>query len=492
MIHALGIFGAGLLVAGAIVSLAAFTTYPQYLFGGDFVHPLLLIKDISLGGSIFEWNSSAALYAFPDWLWSAPIFLPMSPTHAVLLSSFLLFLTVTFAGGLLAKQVSTRPISLTAGVIAYTSVLIMTIWFAGHSILDWLYAYSGSVYIHTGAAAMALACGSLYLTWCWKGGIWRGVTLVILALLTTYSDPLFFIWLCAPCLVASAIFFIRFREWRVAAKGALVFAVGLIALLLEANKPFPSAGRAGLIGTRDESLARTLSFVADGLYAADPILLILAAAVLGSIILAASLTFKRHVEHGRLLTTCLLASMAGAIVLAPIALALIQDISSLRYMIGIIPLLPALLINLTPRLPWTAAALPAAAVVALAIPTTLNLPQRIHHASLDPLIDCLLDRGLTDGMAGYAHAKPLILLSDGAIHVEQVGIHAPTNFSTRLRRERLDGGRFSPDFLILASDVTEEYAIANFGQPEETVNCHESLVWVYGDEGIESPILGQR
>lgn len=461
-------------------TLAAVTHYPAPIFGGDFIHPHLLLLDFVNGGSLYEWRSSAALYAFPDWLLASTILLPMEAPSAVLLSSLLLWISVCLAGGLLSSQVTGR--GFLAASVSYTSLLVISAWLSGQSVLSWLYAFSGTLYIHTGAAFVAMLCAAFFLMCVGSFRWWIFACLVVATMLTTYSDPLFFIWLCAPVAASSVLVSVRFRNPKVLPLGLSVLAAGAVALFAESKKPFPSAGRDILVGTRQESLRVVGEVLSRSLSKWDPLVLVMLIIILVALAVALhSLVVGRGEK--RVAATTLLIAMTGAVLSAPLALGLIRDEASLRYMIAIVPILPVLVLVSSPRWVWPAAAIPALALASVSFLNSYDqISLRIRAASLQPIMECLQKNRLRDGLAGYGYAKPLILLSRGSIHIEQVGQHAPTNFTSRFRNERLDGTPFSPNFLIISSDVPPDYAAATFGEPLHRLQCAGVEILQYGSE----------
>lgn len=459
------------------MALAVSTAYPSWLFHGDFVHPHLLLTDFYAGGTLWDWNNSAAIYAFPDWILAVPALAPISPVIAIFLSSAFILIGSCLAGAYLVKVIR-DGVLMSEATIGVALILILSFFLGSFSRLDWLLAYSGSLYIHTGAALVLLLSCALFLQWLRQDFLVtrQGAALIILVPVTVYSDLIFLAWFCAPAFATSVIVSLKTRSIRQILKGMSVVSLGLISMFVESQKSFPSASREILKGSGTDTLFFVASYTMDGFRRADPLIIFYTVTVALACAWGLYAIMRRWREPRMNDGTILVATVTGAIVSLPLSQGLIRDEASFRYLIALVYLAPVVFSQILPRsgvIVGGLFAIPAVVIAALSSAETVQA--RITQASLSPLIQCLDVNGLSDGFGGYDHAKPITFLSGGRIHVAQTGIHRPTNFSRRLARERLDGSAFEPRFVILGPDISRDMAVQDHGTPDGLLECPSSI-----------------
>ncbi|WIJ24022.1 hypothetical protein [Devosia sp. RR2S18] len=478
------------LLAATLVALAYATAlmsageYPYRLFDGDFVHPFLLVRDLATGGSLFDWVSSAALYAFPDWLFALTALLPIDGRVAIVLASLLLLGAFALAGGLLLG--TALGLTPTPAIILYGAGLVLITLVAGRPI-QWLLNYAASIYIHTGATLMLLVAIGLAAQVLVRGRAPIALpVLCAITVATVYSDPIFLVWFVAPLAATAGLLALVARQPRRLLAPGLVSLLGVAAYLAERVKPFPSS-QAELFAVSPLDAAREFFRVlGEGLADGDGALFAYSLAALVSIVLLLATIgelFARRSVSERQVQTLLLTLSTLAVLVLPILVGAIDHPSKLRYMIAIVYLAPLLLLPPPLRLLRAGRLRLLAGGVGLALgvlalwlsPSLLTAFRTGQHA---PLIACLEQRGLTDGYADYDYAKSVIFLSGGAIHLSQAGLNTHINFTARWRDRRTDGEPFRPNF-VLTANLPADY-LERFGTPDEIMACPgDHQVWIY-------------
>lgn len=465
-------------------ALVASGEYPYRLFDGDFVHPFLLVRDLASGGSLFDWLSSAALYAFPDWFFALTALLPMPGRATAIVTSILLIGAFAFAGGQLLRPYL-RSASAAQAIVLYGVGLVVITLIAGLPI-QWLLNYAASLYIHTGAALLLLVSiwlGRMALSL--ERPVFTTIALSLTSAATIFSDPIFLPWFTVPFLAAAAILALATGSARLLVGPAVVFLLSVLAFLAERFKPFPSV-EAPLFAVDPLSSAREFARVMfEGLRDGDGALYAYTLAGLLSLVLLIRTVlalFRSRSTTPVLAQNLLLALSTLAIIVLPIIAGAIDHASKLRYFIALVYLAPVLLMApLLPALsrvsPRHMAAVASVSLFALLVVLSPGLARAFQTGQHAPLIACLDARGLSDGYADYDYAKSVMFLSDGRIHLSQAGWNTRVNYTSRWRDRRMDGTPFAPNFVI-TKNLSEDY-LARFGPPDEVLPCPDNPVWVY-------------
>ena len=480
---------AAVFTALAYASALSLREYPFRLYDGDFVHPHLLLRDFASGGSIFDWSSSAALYAFPDWLFALTALLPIDSRLAIQLSSLILLTALIYAGGRIVRTYMVGAATWQAAIfygLAITGVTLIGGW-----PIQWLIDYAASIYIHTGATLILLLsipyARDLFLG---RDRTRNTVVLSILCLLTTFSDPIYLVWFAGPLILTAA----ATRSTASTGYATIIAGAGILAFIAERLKPFPSAEASLFIASPWEALEILFFQIQQGLEVNNVALIIYILAGLSAFAtLVVSFWSTTRMPTERSLQDLLLASATVIAILLPVVAGAIDHGSKIRYMIPIVYLAPLLVLSALlflaegrrlQRFTPVAVGL-LALVLALYGPRFYDEIQSGQHADL---IACLDEHKLTDGHAHYDFAKAIIVLSDGRIHLSQTGYSGGINFSRRLHSHKLNGMPLVPNFVIADRLTPEE--LAPFGQPASVITCADTEIWLLDTSGQAAlPIL---
>ncbi|SFV33010.1 hypothetical protein SAMN05216456_1848 [Devosia crocina] len=481
------------LLCGAVyfALLAQWGPFPTRLFDADFIHPHLIVRDLAHGGNLFQWSNSAALYAFPDWLFALTALLPLDSHAAALVSSILLTTGLALTGGMLINQYLALTLPQAIAVYALMLIALRT---TASRVIVWLLEYGASVYIHTGATLCVMA--SIILARGIFGGRRPGryaVAISIIGGAAIYSDPLYFPWFTAPLLATAIIVATLSRKVAPLLAPLCIAAIHGAVFILERIKPFPS--HASELFTVDSLTAARFigEAVVEGVTLLDLTMVLYATAlplsvallVVSCVSLKMSGRIAPHVAQDMILGLATL-----SVISLPVVFGVIDHASKLRYVIALVYLVPVLLVRVIAR-PTTAPRLErlsrwAPALIAiLAVPLAPSLFETFRVRPYNELITCLEAHSLTDGYADHDFAKPLIFLTDDVVHLAQVGHGGNTNFSNRWRGERIDGGSFQPNF-VLTDKLAPEH-LAQFAQPHTIIRCGSSDAWIYDTSSIVAP-----
>ena len=490
---------AGLLLTFLILALVSTIAWIEsksgdgHFLNADLVQPYLLMHDVVRDPTaLAAWGLSPANFAFPDCLVAGVLALLKIPLAAMPLwyAGFILAGYVLAIGTLIMIATGIR---LTTGLMA-AGVQIAAVLMAGFALSPTVggtfsiflavnFMHTGSIFsgLFTLVAVSALGTRSRHPVVL--------LALCLLALAAAFSDALYIVWFLIPPIIAWWGY-----AWRQGVPGQyrrclLVFGAGVAgAVLSHLLLPSPRFGAPnyGRMIRVWYDLIILSPARGDWLTFASAMLSLAMVAV--GVAVVGRLWEKRPVSRLEFVLL-LLAGVQIASFAAPIIAGRLQDYGELRYSLPIF-IVPYIWLTIVVtdatarvgrlRLPRLVLLLPLAVVLVAAGPQSIAASEQLGTSS--PLVTCLLNAGLTDGLSDYWHAKPLIFESNYAISIEQLAPDATIlrdNYNGRWFSLKADGsGPVAPTFVVI-DGLDQTAAAARYGTPARTLNCPGSTVWVY-------------
>lgn len=466
----------------------------------DLVQPYLVTEDLlSAPSAFFTWRHSPSPYVFPDMLIAGVLVsLPLAPGWMmVLYGTALLTGYALSAGWILSRATETGyrgSILVFVGCLLSLTVAAALLPGSGRALSLLLMLFAP--FIHTGAVFSALlALVLLERVLRIPGSPLTSVLLVLLVLVSSFSDALFAAWFVLPALL---VLWLKARATR----GAVPFMLMAVLFLataasIAAERIFHGikAGNPLRLDTILGSADMVWNDVASAAATPDWILIVLLVAI-GAICITGARAIRRSFQRRQMpFSDALAVFMAASVLfglLAPIVTSTYEMDAHLRYLV-FLPLLAILKIALALSRALSAGrvvqALPVlliSAVFLATVPTAFSTAKTLGNRT--ELETCLAGRGLDTGLSSYWWAKHLIFLSDRRIHLVQIkpdGDRDKYNYNRAWFERRADDkSPILPDFILMTGlngDSIEE----RFGPPADIVRCAGKAVWVY--DGLTLP-----
>jgi len=464
-------------------------------FTSDLVQPYLVIEDLlSNPASFFTWRHSPSPYVFPDMVIAAAlVVLPLSTKWmGILYGTALLTGYILAAGSLIGR--ATKIDSRDAGFL-FALCLLMVVVAAnalGGQLTSWFLPTLFAPFIHTGALLVTLiAMILLERILRVPGSTAAKALLLLLVLVTSFSDALFVVWFVLPALIvlwlcARACQSTPPRALMVSLFGAAAIAVAAERIFhgIKAGKPLrlDTIMRAAetLWNSALDAIVRP-DWIFTGLLAITLIILLSGAVSLGRS------ARRREMPFADTLAIFLAVSVVLG-VLAPILTSYFQEQSHWRYLL-FLPLFAVLkMAIILSRLVKAGRYLSAVPAGALALALLIIAPTAYGAAmAREPrtgLETCLDARDLTTGLGDYWVAKRLMFLSGRKFHIVQLkwdGRLDTYNYNRDwFSRRADDGSAIEPNFIIIRGLVAERIR-DKFGAPGNTLPCAGTEIWLYDD-----------
>lgn len=462
-------------------------------FSSDLVQPYLVVGDfLSDASAFYTWQHSPSPYIFPDMFIAAGlVLLPISPKWMSILYSTTLFAGYTMAGGWLVSRTTMtgRRDALLIFALCLLAVLLAANALGGQ-LTDGLSLTLLAPFIHTGAVLSTLIA-MLLLEKIMRapGSLWANFLLILLVIISTFSDALFAAWFVLPAMIVLWLQAMANRirtPWLLMA--ALFTSAGTAIAIertfhgIKAGKPLRSELMFQAAETLWESVKSTIA-------SPDWIFVILLAFTAG-ILLSGVKSLHRSLQRSEMpfpaVLDVLLAFSVILGLLAPILTSYFQEQAHWRYLL-FFPLFAVLKMALTlSRLSiaqhtgnWIPAFIAAAAMALMApfaYSTAMAPDMHSEHER------CLTSRGLSTGFGDYWVAKRLMYLSARRIHVVQIkadGKRDTYNYNGGWFTHRADDkSPFLANFIIM-SGLDPEHIKERFGEARETMQCGGSEIWLY-------------
>lgn len=464
-------------------------------FTSDLVQPYLVIEDfLSNPASFFTWRHSPSPYVFPDMVIAAAlVVLPLSTKWmGILYGTALLTGYILAAGSLIGR--ATNLDSRDAGFLFALCLLIVVVAAnaLGGQLSPWLLPSLFAPFIHTGALLVTLiAMILLERILRVPGSAAAKALLLLLVLVTSFSDALFMVWFVLPALI---VLWLRARACQSTPPRALMVSLfGTAAIAIAAERIFHGikAGKPLRLDTIMRATETLWNSALDAVTRPDWVfacLLAVTAAILWSGVVSLRRTYRRRAMPFADALAIFLATSITLGVLAPVLTSYFQEQSHWRYLL-FLPLFAilkmALLLSGLIAPMQIGRALVAFAMMAA---TALMIPAAYSAAAApEPrtgLERCLDAQGLTTGLGDYWIAKRLMFLSGRRFHIVQLkwdGRPDTYNYNRDwFSRRADDGSAIEPNFIIIRGLVAERIR-DKFGAPGNTLPCAGTEIWLYDD-----------
>lgn len=461
-------------------------------YNSDLLMPYLIVQDaLKDPRALEQWTYSPALYIFPDWFIAALFILLKIPNKLLpIFYSAFLFTALSSIIGALIVRLSNTSFWIAVSVASISLLIdgLFTLAFPKDILSYYLFAWTGSPYIHSGALLMTLiGCYCLLRSWAKApNSIMNLIMLALIVFLSSVSDFIFVVWFVAPASLLCLLLY-RFNRDKFSWKLLFTIVVPAIgALLMESlisGKPLQA--RAHHTGSVSLWITDLYHLFMTGDY-----VMLMIVGVNALLLMRTAYLLYRACKGRPLSNLMMLEILLGFICLfgltAPLALNLYRGLPLWRYFL-ILTILPPLWLTLL--LSMRLKALSNKKIMGgciLGILVLLNammdskaLQSLSHLQSLTPLEACLIKEGLKTGYSDYWNAKSLIFSTERQIHTIQLLGSTPYHFAFNKDwfKKRADSqGDFEPNFVILENLNASEIRQA-FGNPDSIIKCQDKVIW---------------
>jgi len=467
----------------------------RVIYNSDLVHPYLLIGDlINDPNSLYAWYYSATLYVFPDWLLTAAVLTTGAPSAWLpLIYGAMNMALFSLAGGAVIAATG-RPDMVAGSWMMALFLFVLGWWVIAVPLPEAIsirnYSQIPAPYVHTGAALATLLASALFLRQLFgQPGIAVAAVLVAITIVSSFSDPLFFVWFACPAYIAGLLYAWATGRGKVIGFVGLIAVTGLLGMGIEPllrDVPLLPEG-----ASLDRSLAVLRESLALSISQVDLPILLLLVLTLALLVRGAFLSvqmLQRKVPSRDDVLEVLLAGICSSAILAPFAANMIFDIGSWRYFIILMVVQPLWLAHLAIRGLNTAgmnryvALIP---VVLLAYCAVIAIPSygaAKRLAGPGSILRCIEAEGRTAGLGDYWTAKELMFLSDRQIHIVQVnnlGLPRRWNYNERWFSVRADNGAPLRLDFIVPKRLDSGSMLKVFGSPDRITECGGEELWLY-------------
>jgi hypothetical protein len=465
------------------------------IYNSDLLMPFMVTRDIlHEPASLLDWNLSAALYAFPDWILAGALQASPLPRMVWPLAygGFLLAAHGFCIGWMLVEMRTTRSVPATLlGTTLIAAVFLasnMTRLGFGGTYLKFVCA----PYIHSGSLFSGLILIPLLARFLHGESDCRrlaAISATLLIALATYSDLSFVPWFAAPVCLG---FLIMPTRLPFGSKLGAIFGlaiVGIAAAALDHRLRQTSTGVSDVPPDINHSLDVCQQLLKTSLAQGQwqlwlPVLL--AFVMLGrAVVLTCTPRDRAHARQDSLEVSLIFATIASMLV--PVLMGIAIHESRLRYFLPVL-LLPYVWVlalasrwNTSRREPW----LSAASVVfwlgcIMLIPRGLAAINTITKA--DTLSARLASLGLKAGYGDYWTCKRTMFETNYAVHclpINVLGKPNKVNYNSRWFVRRGDeGGAILPTFVV-TTRLDEKIIRGLFGDPASVTHFNQEKIWLY-------------
>lgn len=471
------------------------------VYNADTLHPFLLANDmLATIDSYFDWFHPPALFLLPDLPFATVAILTgaSGSQQPVVYAALVLILSCTVIGFILN---TVRGVNLVLAVLysiaIYTFIFLLSLTGNFNGVGSTTVAFLGSPYVRSGAVLSAL-----FALWLFSKFLFSGkylALLVLFSIVMVFSDPIFIVFFCVPAIGVLIFKALIERSLFTTIPPTLLAIATLLAFYLELtvhhtrdNSNYLSSDRTyldSLMNLLDRELGAILSgdMLWVSLFCFSLIILV------SSTISLYKLAFN-HVSKTQSRAHYLNIFFGAAIVvvyLAPLILKRDHSVTEVRYILVLIPYVFVwVALNTVPlfenllKLNSSIGRATFSVIAFLTIGSTIGSVAKL--AKPDPVISCLLEKGLSAGLSDYWNAKNLMLTSDYALHIVAIrpeGHPFLWNTNKTWYEKRVDENRpavfnfylFKPNG---ESEAAEIFA-TSFGQPNEVTECGRYTVWIY-------------
>lgn len=458
--------------------------YGPLFYNSDLVHPYLLAADLLHDPrSWLSWTSPPAPFIFPDiFLASAIALLGLPPAMQPIVYGGSLFALCSMAIGLIVGEVKLGHLgrgTLTAGICLGAAILAS--FDAGGWGASRVAPFVLAAFIHSGAVMSYLFALWLLLKALrphTSAAVY--LSLSLLCLLATISDPIFAVWFSVPALCLCVVTLVRRSVMPALFTSA---SVGLPTVMGYGASKWLSFSQgeyitASGIGWRN-SLRALAGEIAAAACNADLYLVatLIAMAALG---VSATVLIWQPSMRGdqRSQTIVLLAGTCVCSVAAPVALGLFNGAATWRYcsiLFMVLPLIGAIHSHRWIGSVRSSALFGSAAAVCFVALATTRFAEH-SSASMPELAECIRPEENGTVIGDYWTAKRNIFLSDRQILVQQVGLDGMPQF-WNYNDDWFEGPMPAKSIFIKGLDPS---LIRNrFGEPASKKTCAGSELWTY-------------
>lgn len=467
-------------------------------FTSDLVQPYLVIEDLLLNpASFFTWRHSPSPYVFPDlFIAAALVPLPLSPKWMGIGYATVLLTGYILATGALIGR-ATKIDSRDAGFLFALCLLIVVVATnaLGGELTSWLLPTLFAPFIHTGALLVTLIAMILLerILRVPESAAAKALLLLIV-LVTSFSDALFVVWFVLPALI---VVWLRARTCQTRPPRAFMMALfGAAAIAIAAERVFHGikAGKPLSLDTIMRAADRIWNSALEAVTRPDWVFACLLA-VTATIMWSGSVSLRRSYQRRRMpFSDALAIFLALSVVLgvlAPVLTSYFQEQSHWRYLL-FLPLFAVLKMALLLSRLIAPMQISRALVSFAMIAVTAPMLPAAYSAATTPeprtgLEQCLDAQGLTTGLGDYWIAKRLMFLSGRRFHIVQLksdGRLDTYNYNRDWFFHRADdGSAIAPNFIIVRG-LDAGHIRKRFGPPGQTVPCAGSEIWLYEELAV--------